>query len=313
MMVALGFGEEGVGAAMLYLFCHAFFKALLFLGCGSVIHATDNQDVSMLGGLANKLPITSKTFLIGSMAMAGVVPLAGFFAKDEILVAAKDSPITLILLLVTLPLTAMYMARVYMLTFTGEPKDHHVHEHAHESGPVMSFPLILLAVLAVLAGFVVFEPVGKAVGFHDSFVTMVDSAIAEAPHGFHFDLPLAIISTVLVLGGLVGAKYFWAGAGEKAAAMQQRFPAVHALLANKFYVDDFYQWSINNIILGFGRVIAFFDREVVNDTGVNGPGQFGSAVGWVLRFTVSGKLPNYALGMSLGVAVLLIAGFVVKG
>ena len=100
MMVALGFGESGVGAAMLYLFCHAFFKALLFLGCGSVIHATDNQEVSKLGGLADKLPITSKTFLIGSMAMAGVVPLAGFFAKDEILVAAKDaSPVSLVLLL----------------------------------------------------------------------------------------------------------------------------------------------------------------------------------------------------------------------
>ena len=107
MMVALGFGEHGVGAAMLYLFAHAFFKALLFLGCGSVIHATDNQEVSKLGGLADKLPITSKTFLIGSMAMAGVVPLAGFFAKDEILVAAKDaSPVTLILLLLTLPFTA---------------------------------------------------------------------------------------------------------------------------------------------------------------------------------------------------------------
>src|SRR4051794_18796484 len=175
MMVALGFGENGVGAAMLYLFCHAFFKALLFPGWGSVIHATDNQDVSMLGGLADKLPITSKTFLIGSMAMAGVVPLAGFFAKDEILVAAKDaSPITLILLLATLPLTALYMARVYMLTFMGEPKDHHVHEHAHESSPVMSYPLILLAALAIVAGFVVFEPIGKAVGFHDSFVVMVD-------------------------------------------------------------------------------------------------------------------------------------------
>jgi len=299
---------------MLYLFCHAFFKALLFLSCGSVIHATDNQDVSMLGGLADKLPITSKAFFIGSMAMAGVVPFAGFFAKDEILVAAKDaSPITLVLVLVTLPLTALYMWRVYTLTFMGEPKDHHVHEHAHESGPVMSVPLMLLSVLAVVAGFVVFEPIGKAVGFHDSFVTMVDSAIATAPEAFHFDVPMAIISSLLVLSGLAAAIYFYAGAGERAAAMQKRFPAVHALLANKFYVDDFYQWTINTIILGFARLIAFFDREVVNDTGVNGPGQLGQAVGWVLRFTVSGKLPNYALGMSLGVAVLLIAGFVVKG
>jgi len=314
MMVALGFGESGVGAAMLYLFCHAFFKALLFLGCGSVIHATDNQDVSMLGGLADKLPITSKTFLIGSMAMAGVVPLAGFFAKDEILVAAKDaSPVTLVLLLLTLPFTAMYMWRVYSLTFMGEPKDPHVYEHAHESAPVMTYPLILLAALAVVAGFVVFAPIGKALGFHDSFVVMVDSAIATAPEAFHFDVPMAIISTVLVLGGVLGGMYYWAGAGERAAAMQRRFPRVHAVLANKFYVDDFYQWVINHIALGFAKFIAFFDREVINDTGINGPGQFASAVGWVLRFTVSGKLPSYALGMSLGVAVLLIAGLMVKG
>ena len=122
---------------MLYLFCHAFFKALLFLGCGSVIHATEKQEVEQLGGLASKMPITSKTFLIGSLAMAGLVPLAGFFAKDEILVVAQDFSIghRSSCSLITLPITAMYMLRVYMLTFLGEPKDHHVYEHAHESRP----------------------------------------------------------------------------------------------------------------------------------------------------------------------------------
>jgi NADH-quinone oxidoreductase subunit L len=314
MMVALGFGEAGVAAAMLYLFAHAFFKALLFLGCGSVIHATDNQEVSALGGLSDKLPITSKTFLVGALAMAGMIPLAGFFAKDEILVAAKDtSTITLILVLITLPITALYMARLYLLTFAGEPKDHHVHEHAHESGPVMTVPLILLAILAIVAGFVVFEGVGKAIGLGDSFVTTVEYALSESPHGFEFEVPMAIISTLLVLAGLGGAMYYYAGAGERAAAMQQRFPFIHRVLANKFYVDDFYQWVINNVSLGFARIIAFFDREVVNDTGINGPGQAASAVGWVLRFTVGGKLPSYALGMSVGVVVLLIAGFVWKG
>ena len=125
MMVALGFGEKGVGAAMLYLFAHAFFKALLFLGCGSVIHSTEQQEVEHLGGLKDKMPITHATFLIGALAMAGMVPLSGFFAKDEILVAAKDwSWPVLILICITLPITAMYMVRVYMLTFQGEPKDH---------------------------------------------------------------------------------------------------------------------------------------------------------------------------------------------
>jgi NADH-quinone oxidoreductase subunit L len=240
--------------------------------------------------------------------------LSGFFAKDEILVAANNEHIVwLVLLLITLPITALYMLRLYMLTFMGEPKDHHVNEHAHESPTVMTAPLILLSVLAVVSGFVVFEAVGKGIGLGDSFITMVDNALTETPHAFHFDVPLAIISTLLVLVGLGGAMYYYAGAAERATAVRERFSFAHTVLVNKFYIDDFYQWVINNVSLGFARLIAFFDREVVNDTGVNGPGQFGAAVGWVLRFTVSGKLPNYALGMSLGVAVLLIAGFVWKG
>jgi NADH-quinone oxidoreductase subunit L len=314
MMVSLGFGEHGVAPAMLYLFCHAFFKALLFLGCGSVIHGTDRQDVNELGGLADKLPITSKTILVGALAMAGVVPLSGFFAKDEVLVAAQDSStVWLILLLITLPITAMYMLRLYLLTFTGAPKDQHVYEHAHESAPVMTVPLIVLSVFAVVAGFVVFEGIGNAVGFGGSFISMVDNALAEMPHEFHFDVPMAVISSALVVAGLGGAMYFWKGEAAPARAAQQRFGFAHSVLANKFYVDDFYQWVINNVALGFARVIAFFDREVVNDTGVNGPGQLTSISGWILKRTITGKLPNYALGMTLGLAVLLIAGLVVKG
>ena len=137
MMVALGSGA--VGAAMLYLFAHAFFKALLFLGCGSVIHATEEQEVDKLGGLWGKMPITAPAFLIGALAMAGLVPLAGFWAKDEILVGldhADDDRRARASCSSTLPITALYMTRVVMLTFFGEPKDQHVYEHAHESPPV---------------------------------------------------------------------------------------------------------------------------------------------------------------------------------
>ncbi|HLF70774.1 MAG TPA: NADH-quinone oxidoreductase subunit L, partial [Dehalococcoidia bacterium] len=190
MMVALGFGEKGVGAAMLYLFAHAFFKALLFLACGSVIHATEQQEVEHLGGLAKKMPITNLTFLTGALAMAGMVPLAGFFAKDEILVAANDYNVgVLILICITLPITAAYMLRVYLLTFTGEPKDHHAYEHAHESPPVMAYPLIALAALAAVAGFVVFEPVGKAIGLGSGFLGAVENVLVADVHGFEFDWP----------------------------------------------------------------------------------------------------------------------------
>jgi len=314
MMVALGFGEAGVGAAMLYLFCHAFFKALLFLGCGSVIHGTEKQEVEYLGGLHKKMPITSWTFLIGSMSMAGLVPLAGFFAKDEILVKAEDFHIgILILILITLPITAMYMLRVYMLTFLGQPKDHHVYDHAHEQGPIMTFPLILLAVLAAVAGFVVFEPVGKALGWGTGFLETVEYVLTDHPHEFHFDVPIAIISTVLVGAGLAAAWYAWSGSMAPSKAATAKFPFFYSLFRNKFYVDDFYQWTINNVVLGFARVVATFDRSVVNDTGIDGPGQFASITGWVLKYTQTGKLPNYALAMTLGVVVLAIVGFSVKG
>jgi NADH-quinone oxidoreductase subunit L len=242
------------------------------------------------------------------------VPLAGFFAKDEILVAANDFNVgVLILILITLPLTAAYMLRVYMLTFLGEPKDHHAYEHAHESPPVMSWPLIALAVLAVVAGFVVFEPIGKAIGLESGFLGFVDNVLVADVEGFSLDWPMAIISTVLVGGGLVFAWNAWSGEMALAKDMGARFPWAYTLARNKFYIDDFYQWVINNVILGLAKVVALFDRLVINDTGVNGPGQATSLVAYVLRYTQTGKLPNYALGMIVGIAVFVVAAFTVKG
>jgi NADH-quinone oxidoreductase subunit L len=314
MMVALGFGEPGVGPAMLYLFAHAFFKACLFLGCGSVIHATEKQDVRELGGLADKLPITSKTFLIAALAMAGLAPLSGFFAKDEILVVAEsESFITLVLLLITLPITAAYMLRVYLLTFTGEPRDHHAYEHAHESPPVMSWPLVALAFFAAIAGFVVFEGVGEAIGIGSGFLAAVENVLVADAHAFHFDWTLAIISTLLVVGGLAVAQKAWSGEQQLAKQAAATFPFFHRLFLNKFYVDEFYQWCINYIVLGLAKLIAFFDRTVVNDTGVNGSGFLASAAGFVLKFQQTGKLPNYALAMVAGVTVIAIVGLSVKG
>src|SRR5581483_4385356 len=152
MFVALGSGA--VGAAMLYLFTHAFFKALLFLACGSVIHATEEQEVDKLGGLWSKMPITAPMFIIGALAMAGLIPLSGYWAKDEILVGVRHgglSDVVIITVLISLPITALYMIRVVLLTFFGPAKDAHVHEHAHESEPPMSWPLVLLGALAVVS------------------------------------------------------------------------------------------------------------------------------------------------------------------
>ncbi len=312
MMVALGVGSPA--AAMLYLLTHGFFKALLFLSAGSIIHATEKQDAMDLGGLWPRMPITSKVFAIGAMAMAGLVPFSGFFAKDEVLVAAGDFHWSvLVLLLISVPITAMYMLRIVMLTFFGEPRDRHAFEHAHESPPIMSLPLVVLAVFAVLAGFVIFEGVGDAVGIGTGFPHLIENVLEDQPPAFEFDWAMAVISTLLVAGGLAAAYYIWRGDALPAKVAAARFPFLYRLFRNKFYVDDFYQWVINQFVLGFAKVIAFIDRAMVNDTGVNGAAQTAGIVGWVLKFQQTGKLPNYALAMAMGVAVIAIVGFAVRG
>ena len=309
MMVALGSGA--VGAAMLYLFAHAFFKALLFLAAGSVIHATEEQTVDKLGGLWDKMPITAPMFLVGALSMAGLVPLAGFWAKDEILVGVQNGPLNdfvLIVILISLPITALYMARVALLTFFGQPKDEHVHDHAHESPPVMSWPLILLGMLAVVSGFVVFEGVGEGLGFHSGWLGFVYNPL-HGPEEFHIDWTLSIISVVLVGAGLLAGAWLWGGDAEPARRAAAFSPPVYRLFLNRFYVDEAYQWVIDRIVLAAGKVVAVFDLVIVNDTGVNGAGEGTGFLGWLGKYQQTGKLPNYALAVVIGVVVMTIVAF----
>ena len=248
MLVALGSGA--VGAAMLYLFAHAFFKALLFLGCGSVIHATEKQEVDKLGGLGTRCrsrrrrsssarwrwPVSSRCRASGRRTRSSSASTWHFNERRAHLV------------LITLPITALYMMRVFMLTFLGKPKDEHVHEHAHESPPSMTLPLILLAVLAVVSGFVVFEGVGEALGFDSGLLGFVYN-LADEPEEFHFDWRIAILSVVLVGAGLAGGRWIWGGDGEPAAA-RARSRRSYRLFRNRFYIDELYQWVINNVVLG---------------------------------------------------------------
>ena len=308
MFVALGGGAGG--AAMLYLFTHAFFKALLFLSCGSVIHATEEQEVDKLGGLWAKLPITAPAFLVGMLAMAGLVPLSGFWAKDEILVGLRhaDNTGALVIVLITLPITAMYMARLFILTFLGEPKDHHVQEHAHESAPAMTGPLALLAVLAVISGFVVFEGVGDAIGFHSGFLGFVYN-LAEGPEEFSVNWGLSVLSVVLVGAGLGAGWFFWAGEAKPAKVAGDFSPFGYRMLLNRFYIDELYQFVIDKIVLAAGQAVAWFDRAVVNDSGVNGTGEVTDLAARIGKYQQTGKMPNYALGIVVGVVVIAIVAF----
>ncbi len=309
MMVALGSGS--VTAAMLYLFAHGFFKALLFLACGSVIHATERQDVADLGGLSAKMPVTAAVFGIGALSMAGIVPLAGFWAKDEVLNVSGDHQNWAVygFMMLSVFITALYMTRVYVLTFTGRPRDPHAQDHAHDAEPVMTVPLVLLAGLTLVAGFVAFDGVGEALGFPGGFGKFV---FFEEAEGFHFPWDVAIISTLAAVTGISAGAYAWSGEAAPARRAAELFRPAYLTLTNRYYMDDLYQWAINRVVLTAGAVLSWFDRNVVNDTAVDGSAGLGVLSSFEMKFLETGKLPNYALAIAGGVIVVAIVFMVVR-
>ena len=306
MFVALGSGS--VTAAMLYLFVHGFFKALLFLASGSVIHATEKQDIRELGGLAAKMPVTAAVFGIGTLAMIGVIPLSGFWAKDEVLHAVDQhrSVVLYMLALISVFVTALYMTRLFVRTFLFEARDRVAWGHSHDAEPLMTLPLVLLAVLTAVGGFVVFGFVGEALGFPGGFGKFV---FFEDPEPFDFAWDVAIFSTALAVGGIVTGWYFWSEKAEPARRVGEALQPAYETLRNRYYIDDAYQWVIDRVVLTLGTIVAWFDRNIVNDTAVDGSAGLGLFAGFELKFLETGKLPNYALAIVAGViglAVLLL-------
>jgi len=309
MFVALGTGA--VGVAMFHLLTHAFFKALLFLGSGSVIHMTGEQDARKLGGLWWRMPVTAATFTIGALALAGIPPLSGFFSKDEIFVVvnAGQSDVILILMGVAAFLSAMYMARLVIITFLGSPKDLAVIRRAREAPPLMVAPLVILAVLTLFVGFFAFDQVGDAFGFPGGINNYVYFPL---PESFHFDDTIAAATGVASLAGLGAAFWLFWGKAERAQRVAAFAPKATALVENKFYMDDVYQAAIDRVVLPAGRAVAVFDRVVVNDTGINGPGDFTRYGSTWLRRHVTGRIPDYALFMVLGIVAAGALGFLVR-
>jgi NADH-quinone oxidoreductase subunit L len=306
MFVALG--SHSVTAAMLYLFVHGFFKALLFLAAGSVIHATEKQELPELGGLATKMPITACVFAIGALSMIGIFPLSGFWAKDEVLhaVDAHRSLALYILTLVSVFITGLYITRLFVRTFLFESRDRHSWDHAHDAEPLMTWPLIPLAILTVISGFVVFDGVGEALGFPGGFGQFV---FFEEPEEFDFAWDVAILSAAFGGAGILVGWYLWSNSAEPAQRMGETFQPVYRVLVNRYYIDDAYQWVIDRIVLTLGKVVAWFDRNIVNDTAVDGTAGLGLLTGFEMKFLETGKLPNYALAIVAGViglAVLLL-------
>jgi NADH-quinone oxidoreductase subunit L len=296
MMFALGVAAmdrpAGYTASMFHLFTHAFFKALLFLGAGAVIHAVHTNSIWEMGGLRRRMPITHLTFLVATLAIAGVWPLAGFFSKDEILAAALHGghPVVFGVGLLVAGLTAFYMFRIYIVTFLGRARHEHA-EHAHEVKVVMWAPLALLAVLSAVAGFV---PFGSFVGLE-----------GEAAHE-GVDLAVAIPASAAGLIGIGLAFLLYLGEGARAAAGATALGAVYRVIKRKFYVDELYLFVTHRIIFRcVSRPIAWFDRHAV-DGMVNLSGWVTRRTGSLLGALHGGRVQEYGVWLVGGTLFLLL-------
>ncbi|MGK2964183.1 MAG: NADH-quinone oxidoreductase subunit L [Tepidiformaceae bacterium] len=311
MFIALGMGS--VTAAMFHLMTHAFFKALLFLGSGSVIHASHHhQEMGELGGLWKKMPITGTTFLIGSLALAGVPPLAGFWSKDEILHYAMDDSWVFVLVVIAAICSAFYMTRLFIRTFMGKPQIQSVYDHTHESPFIMTGPLVFLCLLAIVSGFLVFDGVGEALGFPGGIGAFVFEH--GHPHEYHIDWGLAAGSVAIAVIGIFAGIYAYRGGSlALSTRLAESNPGVYQMLQRKFYWDELYQAAIDRVLLGFSYVVSWFDRYVVNDTGVDGSAQVTGYAGNILKYLQTGRVPNYALAVVFGVVLLAVVGVVTRG
>jgi NADH-quinone oxidoreductase subunit L len=311
MMLALGVGAYV--AAIFHLLTHAFFKALLFLGSGSVNHATNTFDMRQMGGLRRYMPVTFATFTIASLALSGIFPLAGFWSKDEILVDAwHDQQALFWVALGVSGLTAFYIFRAVFLTFGGEyqggaepePGEHAADQsHPHESPPVMALPLAVLAVPALLIGFA-----NIAGGIEHLLVGALPPETEEALHETEFSWGIALGSTALALGAIALAWLFYGARVLSSATVQSALRPVHYLLERKYFLDELYEEILVRRVFygGVCYAAALFDTVVVDGV-ANGVGYATRLGSNGLRLVQTGQVQVYG---AVGFAGLLIAGFI---
>ena len=300
MMVALGVsgyeGHEGLGymSSMFHLFTHAMFKALLFLGAGSIIHAVHSNEMKDMGGLRKYMPLTHWTFLIACLAIAGIPPFSGFVSKDEILTAVYHFSTGMgIWMTVTAGLTAFYMFRLYYNIFWGKE---HKHAHTpHESPLTMTLPLMFLGLITIVGGFI---PFGKLV------------TADRADYTIHLDMMIATISVVVAVIAILFATYLYRKPSNVPTQMANKVRRLYLAAYHRFYIDEVYMFITKKIIFnGISRPIAWFDRHVVDGT-MNG---MASVTDWTsikIRRFQSGSVQWYAYVFLVGVlTITLLAVF----
>jgi len=315
MMLALGAG--GYTAAVFHLMNHAFFKALLFLGAGSVIIALHHkQDMWEMGGLRRRMPVTYYTFLAGSLALAGIAPFSGFWSKDEALLAAfrnaANEPLLYVpfaLAGVAVVVTGFYTFRMVALTFHGEPRSDAARE-ASEGGIAVYVPLVVLGVLAVVAGFVNAAPLGiHALSDYLGASAFYEAAAAGAGYveGFEVSYALSAAALALAVAGSAAGFRLYAGADEP---LKTRGGATTRVLEKKYYLDHFQVWLAEDVTYGFSRILNMFDLDIVDGV-VNGTSRVSLGSGDALRRMQTGVVAHYAAIIALGtVALVFIVGLV---
>jgi NADH-quinone oxidoreductase subunit L len=295
-------GMRFYAGAMLLLVCHAFYKALLFLTAGNVLHALhDETDLRRMGGLREEMPVTARLFAIGALALAGIPPLAGFFAKDHIVSFAAEGGRVAAWVLASVGafLSALYIARPLFLAFFGTKRND---ARAHEAPWGMNAPLVVLAAGAILGGLVLgFQAEG---GLLERFLEPV-TGMAEHGHLGLSETFLVGISIVVAVLAVATAWYVWASGRVKWEAFPERQPELAAWLANAFYVNALYAWLVRTAGMGVGRAFRTLDDRVV-DGAVN---EIAQEIGQASRFASvlqSGFVRSYALAFLLGAAALLL-------
>lgn len=295
MMLALGVGS--VTASMFHLMTHAFFKALLFLAAGAVLHSLpDNNDIFAMGGLRHKMPVTFAVTAVGVLAISGIPPFAGFFSKDEILLAVSQVSMPLyIIAVVTSFMTAFYMTRLLVVVFCGDEKPGN---HPHEAPVSMRIPMIVLGILAVVGGYLPYA-------FH--FGEWV--RFGSAAHG-ELDWAIAGLSTALALLAMLLAWYIYGSGRISSERLARRFGFLYDLSYHKFYIDELYLWLNRTFVDGLGRLLTWLEIYVVEGV-VKGAAGLAQQLGDGLRRTETGELQQYGLVM-FGAILVLVAWLVLS-
>jgi len=303
MMVSLGVAYDkpiegihytGLGymASMFHLFTHAMFKALLFLGAGALIHAVHSNNYTEMGGLRKYMPITHWTFLIGCLAIAGIPPFSGFFSKDEMLAAMyANSPFWGAWMSMVAGLTAFYMFRLYYMIFWWEENPHHKEHTPHDSPWQMSLPLIFLAAVSCVAGFI---PFGEYVTWN------------REPYHIHLEASVAITSVVIAVLAIALATVMYRKKNPLPSKFKNFWPGLWTAAHHRFYWDEMYQFVTHKIIFGIiCRSIAWFDRHVIDAT-MDGFAKITQKSSYAIRGMQSGLIQTYIVWYFFG-AVLLAA------